>query len=193
MAQGSSGEPVLLVIALFSRHEEARAWARDRLEECFGPVALASPVYDFNQTDYYAATMGPELKKQLLAFARLVPPDCLAAVKRRTIELEREVAESGRFAEPRPLNLDPGILNLGKFLLATTKDQAHRVYLGQGIHAEVTLHYQAGQWQPWPWTYRDYRLPLVLSFLQEARAFYQRLRRTDGGGSADTYIKGGPD
>ena len=39
--------PVLLVVAAFSRHAPARAWGRQRLEQAYGPVALASPPYDF--------------------------------------------------------------------------------------------------------------------------------------------------
>jgi hypothetical protein len=72
------------------------------------------------------------------------------------------------------LNLDPGLLGLGKFLLATTKDQAHRIYLGQGIFAEVTLRFQDGAFEPWPWTYADYREPAVRAFLKQAREYYQR-------------------
>ena len=60
-------------------------------------------------------------------------------------------------------------MTLGKFQLATTKDQAHRIYLKDGILAEVTLRFEAGEYVPWPWTYADYRLPLVLSFLRLAR------------------------
>src|SRR5262249_9136900 len=84
------------------------------------------------------------------------------------------LARSGAYSEPRPLNLDPGYLVLGKFLLATTKDQSHRVYLRDGIFAEVTLRYHAGRFEPWPWTYADYRQPQVHEFLQQARAYYGR-------------------
>ena len=58
---------------------------------------------------------------------------------------------------PEMPGLHPGVLALGKFLLATTKDQAHRVYLRDGIFAEVTLRFQDGAFRPWPWTYADYR------------------------------------
>jgi hypothetical protein len=167
--------PVLLVVAAFSRHPEALAWARQRLEQAFGPVALAGPVCAFDQTAYYEATMGPGLRKQLLAFRELVPADALADLKRRSIALERELAESRAYPEPRPLNLDPGVLTPVKFLLATTKDQVHRVYLRDGIFAEVTLRFHDGAFGPWPWTYADYRLPEVLAFLKEARGLYRRL------------------
>jgi hypothetical protein len=77
------------------------------------------------------------------------------------------------------LNLDPGLLNLGKFMLATTKDQAHRIYLRDGIFAEVTLRFEHGAFVAWPWTYADYREPALHQFLHEARDFYKRrLRET---------------
>jgi hypothetical protein len=166
-------DPVLLIVAAFSRHDEALAWGQERLEGHFGPVALVSPVFEFDQTLYYQPTMGSGLRKQLLAFANLVAADCLAPVKLATNDLEAELARTGRYAEARPLNLDPGVLSLGKFLLATTKDQAHRVYLRDGIYAEVTLRFHAGTFEPWPWTYADYREPGMLAFLNEARAYYR--------------------
>ena len=167
-------DPVLLVIATFSRHAAALDWAKERLEELHGPVALISPAYRFNQTTYYQSTMGPELRKRFLVFRELVAPDRLTDFKLTSIRLEQELAEAGLYPELRPLNLDPGILSLGKFMLATTKDQAHRIYLGGGIHAEVTLRFQAGAFEPWPWTYADYRQQCVLDFLKEARGYYRQ-------------------
>jgi hypothetical protein len=174
MAESLTPPSALLVIAVFSRHPEAIAWAARHLEQIFGPIALTSEPYDFTQTTYYEATMGPGLSKQLMAFRELVALDSLARVKQQTNFLEQELARSGTFPEPRPVNVDPGLLVLGKFLLATTKDQAHRIYLSDGIYAEVTLRYQAGAFEPWPWTYADYRQPCVLSFLNDARSFYRR-------------------
>ncbi len=181
MAEPRLPDPVLLVVAAFSRHSEALAWARDRLEKDFGPLARTSPLFDFHQTTYYEPTMGAGLKKQLLAFRELVRPEGLAGIKLHTNDLERELAVGGGFAEPRPLNLDPGILSLGKFQLATTKDQAHRIYLRDGIFAEVTLRFQAGAFEPWPWTYADYREADVRAFLKEVRELYrERLAERSG-------------
>jgi hypothetical protein len=165
--------PVLLVTAVFSRHEAHLAWARDRLSSAYGPLALVGIPYRFNQTAYYEQTMGTDLLKQLVAFERLVQPDCLPLVKNHTNSLEEQLAAADRHAEPRPLNIDPGMLSLGKFQLATTKDQAHRIYLGAGIFAEVTLRFEAGQWEPWPWTYADYRQACVRTFLLQARDYYR--------------------
>ncbi len=177
MAKSGAPDPVLLVVAAFSRHVEALAWASERLEQSFGPLALCSIPFAFTQTSYYETSMGTGLRKGFWVFRNLVNPDILSQAKQLTNALEIQLANQGSYPESRPLNLDPGLLSLGKFMLATTKDQSHRIYLRDGIFAEVTLRYQAGQFEPWPWTYADYRQPSVHDFFRDAREFYrQRLR-----------------
>lgn len=174
MGQVRQPKPCLLIVAGFSRHDSALDWARGQLVERFGPVALTSPTYAFHHTSYYHEEMGENLKKVLWAFCNLIAPDALPAVKHVTNALEEELRSQATYPERRPLNLDPGLLSLGKFMLATTKDQQHRVYLRDGIFAEVTLRYRDGAFQPWPWTYADYREPLVLDFLRQAREYYKQ-------------------
>jgi hypothetical protein len=177
MAEPRPPVPVLLVTAVFSRHVEALSLARAQLEQAYGPVERSSPIFLFDQTAYYADEMGSGLRKQFFAFHDLITPEGLSEIKLHTNALEREIAQSGRYPEARPINIDPGYLQLGKFLLATTKDQGHRIYLRDGIFAEVTLRFTAGAFEPWPWTYADYRQPGVLAFLQEVRSYYHdRLR-----------------
>ncbi|MBI3409240.1 MAG: DUF4416 family protein [Planctomycetes bacterium] len=173
MGQLRRVEQSLLVVAAFSRHPDALVRAGQRLVALYGPIALASQDFDFHQTRYYEAAMGIGLKKRFLVFQELVESDALTDIKTATNRLEVELAESGQFPETRPLNLDPGLLQLGKFMLATTKDQAHRIYLRDGIYAEVTLRFQDGAFEPWPWTYADYREPDVRAFLGKAREFYR--------------------
>jgi hypothetical protein len=166
----------LLVVACFSRHLDVLQCACDQLTHTHGPIALSSPDFAFHHTKYYDSAMGTGLIKRFLVFEPIVAADCLPDVKRATIAMETEIAASGRYPESRPLNLDPGLVQLGKFLLASTKDQAHRVYLRDDIFAEVTLRFQAGAFEVWPWTYADYREPAVREFLGQARALlYQRV------------------
>lgn len=165
--------PCLLIVAAFSRYPDALQWAAEHLAGELGPIGLESIPYRFTQTDYYEAEMGTELRKCFWAFQNLVDPGRLPAIKIMTNKMEDELARQGRYAEARPLNLDPGLLSLGKFMLATTKDQAHRLYLRDGIFAEVTLRYQGGRFEPWTWTYADYREPYVHSFLLDAREYYR--------------------
>jgi len=168
----------LLVVAAFSRHPDALEWAAHQLTSRFGEVALVSPDFPFHHTKYYQATMGAGLIKRILVFDALVPADCLADVKHFTISLENDLAATERYPDSRPLNLDPGLVQLGKFLLASTKDQAHRVFLKNDIFAEVTLRFQAGAFEVWPWTYADYQEPAVREFLNRARAWlYEKVTK----------------
>ncbi len=171
MGQANSASPVLLILAAFSRHAEALVWAREKTDSMWGPVALASPAFEFSETDYYAATMGAGLRKQFFAFEKLIDPGRLAEIKLQTNAWEQQYAAVAKHAESRPLNLDPGYITLAKLVLASTKDHAHRIYLGQGIYAEITLHFRHGDWQPTQWTYPDYRRPDFQEFFTACREY----------------------
>jgi hypothetical protein len=161
--------PVLLVVAATSRHTAALEWAREHLAAAQGPIALVSEAFDFTETDYYTATMGAGLKKQFFAFERLIDPAALAGIKVATNEWEAQYAALGLHPELRPLNLDPGYITPAKLVLASTKDHAHRIYLSDGIYAEVTLNYRQLKWQPLAWTYPDYRRADYQAFFTQCR------------------------
>ncbi len=177
MGQIHEPRPTLQVMAVFSRYEDALAWSRKRAEELWSPLALTSDVFDFDDTPYYEKTMGPGLKKQLLAFEQLIDPARLTEIKRETNDWEEAYARQHDWPEPRPLNLDPGYITEAKLVLATTKDRDHRMYLGAGIFAEVTLFYHAGRWQNRPWTYPDYQRPAYHQFFSQCREFLRNKLR----------------
>ena len=162
--------PVLLVLAAFSRHADALQWARRRSAEWLGGIAFSSDLFPFEDTKYYRAEMGTELKKVFFAFEKLVDPACLATVKHQTIRWEAEYRDRAEWPESRPLNLDPGYVTEAKLVLATTKDRDHRIYLERGIYAEVTLYYQRGRgWNAREWTYPDYRSDAYHQFFTRCR------------------------
>lgn len=163
--------PVLLLLAAFSRYDEALAWARDRARHAWGAIELESSLLEFSETDYYEATMGRDLKKVFFACSGLVDPGGLVDIKLATNQWEQEYAAAGGHPEPRPLNLDPGYLALGKLVLASTKDHCHRIYLDRGIYAEVTLHYQHGRWRHHRWTFADYRREDYHEFFTKCRQY----------------------
>ena len=151
---GTAREPasVKLIASLLTGEMGLLPEVRAALVHAFGPTDLESEILPFDHTDYYAAEFGPALQRQFVTFERLISPEELPAVKRQANELEQSFAQEGR----RRVNIDPGYVSLSKLALATTKDHAHRLYLGQGIYGEVTLAYQQGRFRPWPWTYADY-------------------------------------
>jgi hypothetical protein len=107
--------------------------------------------------------------RRLVTFRPLIDPGRLAAIKRETNALEQRWTDEGQ----RQVNLDPGYLSLSKLVLATTKDHGHRMYLGQGIYAEVTLRFQDGAFRAWPWTYPDYASPHYATLLAGVRERYK--------------------
>jgi hypothetical protein len=167
--------PVLLLLGAFSRYPAALAWAREQSCRVWGPVALASEEFAFDNTQFYEPTMGAGLRKVFWAFERLVAPEFLVEAKCQTDAWEREYCHIGGVPEPRPVNLDPGYLTEAKLVLATTKDRDHRLYLGRGVFAEVTLYYQrGGGWQAREWTYPDYRRPACHTFFLRCRAYLRQ-------------------
>lgn len=178
MSEARTPEKVLTIVAAFSRYEAALDWGRERLVARWGPLALESPRFDFDATSYYQPTMGPGIKKTFWAFERLDYPGELAAHKLLTNALEQELAAARQYPEPRPLNLDPGYITLGKLVLASCKDYAHRIYLGQGIYAEITLHWRQGGWVGHEWTFPDYRRADYHEFFTRCRQqLHSHLRR----------------
>ena len=169
MATTSPPHPVLLLVAVSSRYDAALLWAQEKIAAEFGPLGAVSAAFDFTETAYYTATMGSDLKKQFVVPAEPIDPGRLAAIKRLTNQWEIDYAAAANHPEPRPLNLDPGYLTLAKLVLASTKDHAHRIYLADGIYAEVTLSYRAREWQPHDWTYPDYRRADFQEFFTHCR------------------------
>lgn len=173
MAQPQLPEPVMLICGILAGREAWLDEAAAPLAQRLGPIDLLSDTFPFNVTDYYEPQMGPNLRRRFVTFQRLIDPGDLADIKRLTNELERSVAGD----VPRPINLDPGTLNGSQLVLASTKPCAHRVYLRDGIYAEVTLLWREGGWVRLPWTYPDYAGPTYHAFLTAARSgFLEKCR-----------------
>jgi len=177
MGEISRPRPVLRIVAAFSRHPAALSVGQAALEAEWGGIELVSDPFPQHETNYYDAEMGTQLHKQFWAFSSLVDSSELADWKILSNRLETQIAAEGDWPEDRPLNLDPGYLTEAKLLLATTKDRDHRIYLRDGIFAEVTLRYQRKQWVPWPWTYPDYQRPEYHYFFDECREYLRTALR----------------
>ncbi|HHD82527.1 MAG TPA: DUF4416 family protein [Bacteroidetes bacterium] len=131
----------------------------------FGKIALKTEPIDFIFTNYYNDEMGDDIKRFWIAFEKKIFEDELADIKNYTIFLETKYGRSGK----RTINLDPGYLNLSRLILASTKDFSHRIYLKDGIYGEVTLIYKNKGFTSLPWTYPDYKIPLLQEFLKKIR------------------------
>jgi hypothetical protein len=171
VAQAIEPPPVKLIVGLIFALEAPIAEVRRQLEATYGRIDLETALHPFVWTRFYEREMGPTLQRQFWSFDALIAADALADLKRQTNTMERMFAGHGG---QRRVNLDPGYIDLAKLVLATTKDQQHRLYLGKGIYAEVTLRFTAGRFAPWEWTYPDYRSAAYLVFFDAVRQRYRQ-------------------
>ena len=174
MGVAKEHRPVKLFVGMFTEREELFDTVRIELSKAYGPVDHVSPVWPFDFTTYYAEEFGDNLLRQFISFLELMNPTRLAETKLFTNDLEQKLASGGK----RQINLDPGYIDLSKLVLATTKNHQHRIYLGQGIFAEVTLRFTRKSFRPWDWTYPDYRTDHYIQFFNQVRQTYlEQLRQ----------------
>lgn len=131
----------------------------------FGQLDFLSEAHMFTYTSYYDKEMGEGIHRQVCSFAELVRPEALADIKQFTNKLESQFLSGGR----RQVNIDPGLLSEERLVLATGKNFTHRIYLRDGIYADLTLIYTKGGYKPLPWTYPDYQEPRLHVFLKGLR------------------------
>lgn len=137
-----------------------------RLALDFSSIDIRSDVIGFSYSDYYTQEMGSGLLRQWVSTSAAIEMTELVAIKHFTNRLEQLFARQGA----RTVNIDPGYATLAKVVLATTKDYDHRLYIGNGIYEEVTLHYRRKVgFESWPWTYPDYKSDTALEFFSRVR------------------------
>jgi hypothetical protein len=169
-------KPVKLIMSLISSDDRLLHQIIEVLGERYGKVDFTSDMIPFDFTDYYAPEMGEGLFRRFITFRSLIPREQLVRIKRETNEMEEQFSVGGK----RRVNIDPGYMCAEHLILATTKGYTHRPYLGEGIHADLTLIYREGQFRPLEWTYPDYASSQVREILQEVRTRYvQALQRSE--------------
>ena len=165
-----------LIIGVIYHEKEILDQAMEILIKEFGEIEDMSEEFSFSKefSTYYDDEIGGEGLRRIYSFKELIDPARQAEIKTRTNEIEAEFSLEGN----RQINLDPGFINHGRLLLATTKETGFRIPLKDGIYTELTLFWARGGWQKLPWTYRDYQSSLVQKFITKVRASYLAQRRT---------------
>ncbi|HNS15658.1 MAG TPA: DUF4416 family protein [Syntrophorhabdaceae bacterium] len=166
-------KPVKLFASLIFKEEAPFQGALKMLEDKVGAIEQKMPPAVFSQTDYYEKEMGKGLLRVFVLFKELFPRDLLPGIKLRTNEIESAFSENRR----RSVNIDPGYISLENVILATTKGYAHRIYMGSGIYADLTLIYSSGTYRPLEWTYPDYGEAKTISVFNDWRENYKQVLR----------------
>lgn len=162
-------KPVKLIIGILAANHKCLHTAIEAIEAKLDRVDLISEIWPFDQTDYYKEQTGPNILRQFVSTERLIEPGKLSKIKHRTNKLEQKLARRLALPLKRPVNLDPGIIEPSKLVLATTKNYSHRIYIGKKMYAEVTLIFDKGAWRPTPYTYPDYKQQCYFDFFEKVR------------------------
>ncbi len=127
--------------------------ASEILQSFWGDADFTGEDHPFDVTDYYEPEMGSDLNRRLVSFSRLAPPDCLSSAKHRCNEIEDQLAgEKGRL-----VNLDIGYLDDNKIVLASFKSAGQKIYLRDGVWADLVGRYRQGRYCSFEWTFPDFR------------------------------------
>jgi len=171
MGEIRSPEPSLLFIGTLYSDIEIFNNSKDILEKAFGNILLESPPTPWDYSSYYKDELGWPLYRKFIFFKNLIDPGILADIKLKTNEIENSLSSENK----RRINLDPGYLTLSKIVLASTKNYAHRIYLGKGIYGEVTLIYKNGTYKPHIFTYKDYQDKTYIDMFMNVRAILKKM------------------
>lgn len=161
--------PAKLVIGAYMKDKAIFADLFTVLSDLFGEPDMISAWMPFGDTDYYEEEMGSPLWRRLISFKRLIDQMDLSSIKHSTNRVEAEFMVSGK----RRINIDPGYMLAERFVLATGKNFSHRIHVGKGIYADLTLIYRGKGFMALPWTYPDYTSENMMGYLERIRAKYR--------------------
>jgi len=167
-----------LIVGVIYNDTDVYEEAVKMLTDAFGEIDGESERFSFSEefSNYYDEELGGEGMRVIFSFKEPVAPDRQAEIKTLTNEMEAKLSKDGN----RKINLDPGFINHGRLMLATTKKAGFRIPLENGIYTELTLFWAKGEWHKLPWSYRDYQSERVQNFLTEVRKNYLAWRKTQG-------------
>ena len=151
--------------------DELLVWTAGRLAEIWGEPEIVSSPVPFDKTNYYD-DISPNLTRIFLCFPGLVSAGGLADWKHEAITIEAMSRQP-----VRAVNIDPGYVDGARLVLASTKDHAHRIYLRDGIFAEVTMRYRFKKWQAFDYTFPDFASGVYDDFLSCARGLWLKEAR----------------
>lgn len=167
--------PVKLVAAVLKTPDAPFDSARKAMAAQWGAIDFEGEDCPFDMTDYYEPEMGKGLARRWLAFAqlKLPAPETLAAMKHQAFSLEQSFAQDGR----RTINIDVGYMDTNKVVLASFKYMAQKMFIGQGIWADPVCYYRKGRFEPFPWSFLDFKAKCYDKVLVAIREQYKRQLR----------------
>ncbi len=158
------------VAAVLYRNGDSLDRALKMLSDAFSAIDFQGRRFPFVETDYYKREMGSGLKRFLLSFETLIDPGCLMEAKTVTQHIEERLSSGGN----RTVNLDIGYLDIFKLMLASRKARSNKIYLGNQVWADMILYYEKGDYQPFVWSFPDFKSGIYNRDLKTIRTIYKK-------------------
>jgi hypothetical protein len=168
MGLARAADPVKQFVAVLWSDRASLDSALEALRGRWGEIDFVGAHHGFDLTDYYAAEMGGNLKRTIVSFRALVPPESLVEAKLACNEIEAHHTEGSS----RRVNLDIGYLDDNKIVLGSVKAAGQKIHLGSGVYADLVGRYREGRYQPFEWTFPDFRCGRYDAELASIRARY---------------------
>jgi len=168
LAKPAAADPVKLFVAILWAPAAPLQSALEKLIHQWGEIDFSGAAHPFDATGYYEPEMGGNLSRRLVSFARLVPPEILVEAK----HFCNRVEDSLSGPDGRLVNLDAGYLDHNKIVLASFKGAGQKIFLMQGVWADLVARYRAGHYAPFEWTFPDFRDGRYDQELLEIRRIY---------------------
>ncbi|MCJ7812585.1 DUF4416 family protein [bacterium] len=166
---------VKLIIGILYSDEGLLKKALNLLEKRYGEMDFQSHPFEFTVTDYYVSEMGSPLFRIFVSFKKLIYPKRIARIKIETNGIEEQLSIKGK----RKVNLDSGYMDYDKVVLTSVKYNGQKIYLDHGIWADLTLHYEKGKYDPYPWSFPDFKKGIYNDVFLRIRERY-KLQRKQG-------------
>lgn len=166
--------PVKLFCGVLYSNQELLDYSRLALIKHYGEIDFESAQFTFDISDYYRSEMDWPIFRLFWSFNKLINPVQIAGIKIECNEIENQLAINGK----RKVNLDPGFLDYDKIILASAKYNGQKIYLNFGIYADLTLHYEKGNYHPYPWSFPDFKSGNYNEIFLRIREIYKAQLKT---------------
>ncbi len=174
MAETKSPQNVKYFVAVLYREEKKLLPTIHKLQCRWGTIDYQSPPEHFDVTEYYKPEMGSPLFRMILTFQPLMPPTALVGMKLHCNEVENLFREGGN----RVVNLDCGYIDHHKIVLASAKEAGQKVYLDKGIYADLAARYKNKRFEPFEWSFPDFKDSRYNETFRRIRTRYMEQRRS---------------
>jgi hypothetical protein len=154
-----------LFFSIIFKNEDAASKACLAISQRWGDIDFKTDPLPFCHTKYYEKEFGPDLSRIFISLSKSICRKEIVDMKIWTDNFEKETAVQGL----RIVNIDPGYVCLEQVILATGKNYTHRMYLDEGVFADLTLVYEKGSFRTLPWTYPDYAEASTIEIFNKLR------------------------